>query len=150
METAKIIPFDPIHAYELLDKKIREEDMWVSGQDWELAINGWFRYGPGYTVKIGDDILCVCGVVLMGNGNGEAWSLMSPMISKYPVTLSKCMIRCLNDSIQVENLKRVQAIVNPDHEKAKRFMEFLGFSLEGTLKGFGVNKEDLLMYGRVI
>lgn len=142
--------FEKLHAYDILDRKVREEDLWLSTQNWESAIDAWYDRGPASTVVIDGDIICCGGVVLLGYQRGEAWMLMSPLFAKYPKTVYSSVKRFLNNTIKVEKLRRVQAISNPDHYKAGTFLEHLGFQCEGVLRKYGPNCEDLLMFSRVM
>ena len=142
----QIVEYDPAHAFDIISRGLRDEDQWLKDQDWVEAANGWHTYGPGWTL-IEDEVVMCFGVVFLGNGNGEVWGLMSELINKYPVAISKAIKSKLSE--MMKDLKRLQTIIHPDHKKAIRFAKFLGFSYEGTMKKIAVTGDDLMLYGRV-
>lgn len=147
--TGRVIPYNPTHAYAILDRNVRERDMWLSKfPDWEEFATGWKNAGPAYTFMVGDDVVACGGVVLQKWQRGEAWSLFSSLFYKYKKTcFSVCKIY-LNRIIKDQNLRRVQAVTAPTFAEGRNFLEHLDFRLEGTLVAFGPNGEDVLMYGR--
>ena len=146
----KTVKFEKIHAYEILDRSVREDDFWLSGQDWERAIDIWAEEGPAYTMIIDDQLVACGGVTLLGWRRGEAWILLSPLFSKYPKSTYVTVKASLDGMIEDNNLRRVQAIVNPEFPAHSRFLKHLGFEYEGTLRSYGINAEDLFMFGRII
>lgn len=146
----KVIPFEKAHALDILDRNVRERDAWISGHgDFENIIETWKTGGPAYTIIIDDQVIMSAGVVLMGWNRGEAWTLLSTLFFKHPKTCFKQVLYRLEEIIYTHKLKRVQALVSPEFEKGVRFVEHLGFEKEGTLKAFGPNNEDLVMFGRI-
>jgi RimJ/RimL family protein N-acetyltransferase len=148
--SAKIITFEKLHAYDILDRNVREQDIWLSNQNWEEAVKGWKECGPAYTLVIDNQIICCGGIVLIGNRNGEAWTLLSPLFYKYIKTAFKAIKQYLQQIVEKESLKRVQATIHPDQDTAIRFIEHLGFHNE-TPNGMiasGPNGENLLLFAR--
>ena len=147
---AKIIAFEGVHAYDILDRNIREEDIWISGQNWEEAVKGWKERGPAYTLVIDDQIIGCGGVVLMSHRIGEAWTLLSSLFYKYPKTSYKTIKQYLQQIIEKEKLKRIQAVIYPNQNRAIRFIEHLGFHNEtpNGMVASGPNGENLLLFAR--
>jgi RimJ/RimL family protein N-acetyltransferase len=146
----EIITYKREHAYDILDRNVRECDVWLTNApDWEKWAVGWETSGPSYTLVIDDQIVACAGVVLMNYNRGEAWTLFSPLINKYPKTCFKAIRDELRGIVSEHGLKRVQALVRPGLEVAERFVEHLGFEKEGVLVAFGPGGEDMTMYGRI-
>ena len=145
-----VTPYEIIHAYDIIDRNVREQDLWLSGQDWETAVKGWKDGGPGYTLLIDEKVVGCGGVVLTQWQCGEAWTLFSTLFFKHYRTAYKAIKKNLENIIEDENLRRVQSLIHPEHEEAKRFIIHLGFQCEGLLRKYGPNGEDLFMYSRVM
>lgn len=146
----KLVNFEKYHAYTIIERNIREEDLWLSGQNWEEAIEGWEKGGPAYTLFNDREPILCGGIVLMGWQRGEAWLLLSSLFYGHVLTSYKAVKRGFADIVSRETLRRVQALVNPKHEAAIRFIEHLGFENEGLLRQFGPSGEDLYMYARIV
>ena len=147
----EIIQYEPIHAYTILERNVREEDMWLSKYpDWEKWSKGWKDGGPAYTLVIDGEIVGCAGVVLMDWNRGEAWTLLSSLFYKYKKTVFKAIKNNLESIINDKKLRRVQAIVYDGTEKiCGNFLEHLGFSWEAKHRKYGPNGEDVHIYAKV-
>ena len=106
--------------------------------------------GPCFSVFAPDGQLLGCGGVGMyWSGVGEAWLLLSARVSNYPVSLHRICSRALSRIIDDEKLHRVQAVVPQGHERARRWIERLGFCYEGLMPGYGPDQSWFERYGRV-
>lgn len=144
------IQYEPAHAYLILDNKVREQDMWLSAfPDWDKWVEGWKDGGPARTLIIEHQIVCCGGIVLLEWNKGEAWTLFSTLINKYPKSVFRFVRDNLELLIREHELNRVQALINPYSDRSQRFAEHLGFEKEGLLRSFGPNGEDYLMYARI-
>ncbi len=75
----------------------------------------------------------------MGWQRGTAWLL--------PSTAFYC--HKMGEIQQNYALRRIQAVVDLGFEAARRYAEHLGFKCEGLLECYGLQGEDMLMYGKV-
>ena len=145
-----LVPFETVHAYDILDRSIRDSDMWLTDSpDWEKWIKRWKADGPAQTLVIDGQVIGCGGVTLLEWNQGQAWTLFSPLIDKYPVACFRAIRNGLTQVIAEHGLQRVQAFVKADFEVGKRFVECFGFQSEGVMKAFGPAKEDVIMYGRI-
>lgn len=105
--------------------------------------------GISETMVLGDKVLACGGVMRIGASHiGTAWTYIS-------WDLSSCCLRSfLQASRQIiarahdkTDLRRVQASVYAIDEKSKRFIEYLGFEYEGTMRQFGPEGQTALLYG---
>jgi RimJ/RimL family protein N-acetyltransferase len=148
--TPIIVPYYPAHAYEVLQRNVREQDLWLSDYpEWDQWVQGWKDGGPAYTLIMDDQVVGCAGVVLLEWGRGEAWTLLSSLFYRYKLTAIRFIKKYLQRIAEDEELKRVQAQVRCDFEAGKRFIEFLGFEREGVLRRFGPNSEDIVMYSKL-
>ena len=148
----EIIQYEPIHAYTILERNVREEDMWLSKYpDWEKWTKGWKDSGPAYTLVIDGEIVGCAGVVLMDWNRGEAWTLLSSLFYRYKKTVFKAIKNNLESIIKDKKLRRVQSLVYDGTEKiCGNFLEHLGFEWEVKLEKYGPNGENLHLYKRII
>ena len=79
---------------------------------------------------------------------GEAWLIPSDNIPKYKLKIIRTLKNHIDKITAEDDLHRLQATVRDDFDIAKRFIEFLGFEREGTLKNYGPDKTDHIMYSR--
>jgi len=78
----EIKPFKIEHAYEILDRNIREQDIWLTGfGDFENIVKIWETGGPSYSLFIDDQVGFCAGVVDMLWQRGEAWTLLSSLFT---------------------------------------------------------------------
>lgn len=146
----KIIPFEPEHAYEIVGRNLREHDIEISRYpDWKDHVRGWKENGPAYSLVINGEVIGCAGVVMLGKGRGEAWTLLSSFFYRYKKTAYRAICEGLRKIIEEKELWRVQALVRPDFETGEHFIKHLGFEREGLLRGYGPNGEDLIMFARL-
>lgn len=146
-----IIPYKAMHAYIILERNIREQDIWLSKfPDWDRWVRGWENKGPGFTLVIDGEIVGCAGIVLMEWNRGEAWTLLSSLFYKYKKISYRAIRNGLESIIRDKKLRRVQASVYEGTEKiCGNFLEHLGFEWEGKHRKFGPNGEDIHIYARV-
>ena len=142
--------FKPEHAFDILDRNVDEENVWLSRfGDFEDFIKIWEKGGPSYTLFIDNQIVFCGGVVDMRWNRGEAWTLLSSLFYKYPKACVKTIKNELGRIIREFSFERVQAIVEPEDNRAIRFIEYLGFEREGLLRKYLPDGKDMLMYARI-
>lgn len=138
----KVIPFEKKH---LLTANIEggEEHRRLLVEN--LKING----GPAYTLlDERGDIVAMAGVEIIWPGVGHAWAVMTGLIKKYPVALTKETRRYLEKIIKEHRLHRVQADVIEGFEQAECWIALLGFDYEGPLNRYGPNGDNFFRYAR--
>jgi len=147
----EMVQYEPVHAYKILDKNIRECDAWLSDYpDWEETVKGWKKYGPAFTMFVDDEIVGCGGVTIIKTGVGEAWTLLSKNFYKYPKTSFRALKNGLNDIIMSWKLRRVQAVVFKGFDSGCHLLRHLGFENEtpNGMVSFGPNGEDMYLFGR--
>lgn len=103
----------------------------------------------GFTLEDSGTVLAVGGVHVMWFGAGEGWVLVSPECLDIPASFARYAKRQFNSILQETNLRRVQASIHVNDERAYRFAEWLGFEDEGIMRKYGVDGGDYYRMARV-
>jgi len=115
--------------------------------DWDGEVKVKEGLKPSATFLSNSGEVMACGgVFILWPGTGEAWLFLS-RLAGYSVVLS--VKKQLEEWMKQYDLQRVQAEVRSDFSAGRRFLEWLGMDLEGTLRKFGPNGFDYAMYARV-
>lgn len=99
-----------------------------------------------YSIIDGERILLVGGLAEYWEGRGEAWAHLNAYSKKDFVILTRHVRRYL-DSLPH---RRIEASVEVDFKRGRRWVKALGFTLEvERLRKFLPNGKDCAMYARV-
>lgn len=95
-----------------------------------------------------DKIIAAGGIVKMWEGVGTAWAVLGNIENKRKVALlyKKHLYKMMIDN----RFHRLQADILVGFDKGVRFVEFLGFKFEGTMKAYDKDKRDYLRYALVM
>jgi hypothetical protein len=89
-------------------------------------------------------VIGIIGFVPLTPGVCEVFVLASKDQSRFPVAFARCVLK------EIGNLcakyRRIQAVTE-DNSFHTRWIMWLGFVREGTLKKYGLNGEDMVMWG---
>ena len=102
-----------------------------------------------YTLLDDDKVLAVGGAHIMWFGAGEGWVLVSPDCLRTPASFARYAKRLFGSILQDTDLRRVQASIHVDDDRAYRFAEWLGFENEGIMRKYGVDGGDYYRMARV-
>lgn len=97
----------------------------------------------------GDSPVAMIGMQERWTGVAEVFTLLSKEALDRPVALSRGVLDWLEQSAVHFGLWRVQATARADRPKAQRFLVWLGFEREGTLRRYGPDGADHLLYARL-
>lgn len=100
--------------------------------------------GPAVTVFDGTRIVLCGGIVVQSPGRGECWALMAEGTARHMTWLHYGVKRFLS----IDRWQRLEATVQEGFGQGCRWVELLGFEFEGKMKGYGLNGETYLRYGR--
>ena len=114
-----------------------------------IKIKGFWKHGPSYTVFHGDRIVFCAGVAILRKGLGEVWNISDIYAAKIPLSVTRCHEWFIDNIAKKYNLRRMQSWVCIDDQQSARYNRMIGFEWEGTLKGIGLNGEDMKIFGRV-
>lgn len=141
-----IIPFKIEHAL-LLSVRPHEEKI-KDNKDFEK----WARLNSesiSFSGFCNDKIVGCGGVRTIWDGVGEAWVLASSEIYKHPKSTFKNVRNYLNKIIKEQGFWRVQAHVRTDNPRGIKFVQMLGFKLEGKMAKFNTDKTDSYLFARI-
>lgn len=109
------------------------------------------------TIRKNNSIMGVCGVVVLWEGVGELWLILTSDFREYIAGSINRRIQALLDMskvvtglIQSNNLRRVQTTVRANFPESIRLHEYLGMKREGLRPEYFPGGEDAIMYGKVI
>lgn len=141
----KIIKFKIEHALSL-DIRPHEEKI-KNNKDFEK----WAKLNEESTSFSGfcDGKLIGCaGIRIVWEGVGEAWALASQDIYKHPKSAFKNVRDYLDKIIKEQGFWRVQANVRIDNPMGIKFVQMLGFKIEGKMEKFNIDKTDAYLFAR--
>jgi hypothetical protein len=99
----------------------------------------------GHTLCLDDGtVLGIIGAVQMIPGVCEVFILASEEQAAHPIPFGRLIKREVF-TLRKE-YRRIQAISKPD-DFHKRWLSWLGFKAEGTLKAYGMDGSDMIMWG---
>lgn len=104
-------------------------------------------YGASY---IRDGKIYACGGVYpMWSGVGQCWMIAAKDYKKYKLNIARYMREVIEVAGNQFGFKRIQGTVRANHHEAVKFLEWMKFKKEGTLRRYGYNGQDHIMYSRV-
>ena len=142
-----IIPFEVKHALSL-DVRPHEEGI-KKHPDYKkwLLINA---DGVGFSGFCDGQLIGCAGVRTLWPGVGEAWFIAGTAIYKHPKSVFKAVKNYLDKIIKEQEFWRVQANVRVDNSMGVKFIQMLGFKIEGKMGKFNPDGTDAYMLGRTL
>jgi len=108
-----------------------------------------YRHVNGATILIDGEIAGIMGIAPLWPGVGEVTMIPSELFYKNIKSCVKLLRESLSVGCEAYGLHRIQATTLESCPKHGRFLAFLGFELEGKLRGYGTAGENYLMYSYV-
>lgn len=108
-----------------------------------------YRHVNGATILIDGEIAGIMGIAPLWHGVGEVTMIPSELFYKNIKSCVKLIRESLSVGLEAYGLHRIQATTLESCPKHGRFLAFLGFELEGVLKGYGTQGENHLMFSYV-
>lgn len=145
----EIVKYQSVHGLELLERKVREENFFLTVVgDWEKEVHTWESGGPAYTLMIDGYPEASGGITMLTERIGECWFLI-PVGSQHDLVISRHLYRMLEIIIRNNDFNRLQSFIVEGFAEGVKLVERLGFALEGTLKKYGPNGENMHLYARI-
>lgn len=110
-----------------------------------------FLEGPCYTIYVDEDppkIVLMGGLVIQHDGVAVGWSWPTSLTEKYPLFSYKTSKWVVDEGFNTLGLHKIISYCFANDERARRYNEALGFTMEALLKQHGSNKEDMILYAR--
>lgn len=100
-----------------------------------------------YAIFHGENLLMLISIFVIGKGVGEISFLTDDNFVKAPLAVRLSMLRSFQFAVTNAPFHRLQAKVKDSFMIGRKFVEGMGFENEGTLKGYGENGADYIIYG---
>ena len=140
-----IIPAVPSDLDQLELKEIFEhKDALVCGKAVIRAGN------PAFSIIADLKVIGVFGGTYLYPGVMEVFGLFSEEIKTHRFSFHKACLELVKGAFEKYNVHRLQIVVRADYREGQKWANVLGFLAEGTLRKFGPDKHDYIIYGRVI
>lgn len=105
---------------------------------------------PMYTfISDSGEILCIVGGSTIWEGVLQLNAIFTTTAYEHRIELARDMQLFLKKFLRTTKIHRLEATVRSDFSEGKKFLQFLGFKYEGTLKQYGTDKTDYDMFGKV-
>jgi hypothetical protein len=125
----------------------------ASGQDVSLRVGSarelgrlYSRYGPAYTLWIGDRIAACMGVMIPWEGHGDGWAVWTPLGLRHPGLVHRMAKPGLRRIIRDYKLRRLQADVIAAFPAGRRWAEHMDLTFEGLMPAFGPHGETFARF----
>ena len=145
----RIVPFEAWHYLLLADHAYPWEGLPWRPDPLRFAL--WaHENGPAWTGFEEETMLGSAGVILRWPGLGYAWAVLTPAGRRRPIPVHRGVRRHFEDIIVKESLRRIDAEVLQVDRIACRWLERLGFQVDGEMPAFGPRGEPFVRYVRLI
>lgn len=144
----ELIKYEPVHAYEIFNKEIKESGMVLSATgDWEGSAEMWRTAGPAFTLLIDDEPVVCGGIALLDPTYGECWLLVPR--HDHGIVIFRYVLRMLRKLIDEHKFRRLQAHVVKGFTEGEELMKRLDFEFEGWLNKYFPNGDTAGIYAKV-
>lgn len=147
MTDVKVVQFQ-VHHLDVMDLR-------------EIELGGPFRLGDfkdridsiakesvqAATFLYDGRVLLCAGFTLLWPGVYVVWMIPSTHIQKAPISVARMIRRYVDRIMSDFKAHRIQTTTHDD-PLHRRWMEFLGFKLEGVMERYTHDGKDMLMYAR--
>lgn len=139
------VPFHPGHVSSLKNTKKGVFDQQTLSQMLEVQAS----MGHAITAYVHGRPAACFGYSLLWPGVAEMWLHVDESARKYGKTMTRAAIAFRDFTVISANLHRLQISVECDDERAVRWGQAIGFSIEGRLRSYGPNQADFFMMSRI-
>jgi len=140
-----IVPYNEVFLWDFhykgMEKKFILSDEQVRG----LITQCTEREGRTMVGLLDGGVVFFAGITLLGPRVGEGWAFVNPPPKNKRIATYRALYRVMHKMADELNLVRLQSVCFPV-EKAKKFLESLGFEKEAVLRKLFQGKEDLILY----
>lgn len=104
------------------------------------------RNGIAVVFMADDEPVCLMGVINSSPGVGEGWFRAAPAAKAHLRGIKMAVPKIISLAVAVHQLHRVHTLAKTGYDPGRRFVEFLGFEYEATLKRIGPEASDYDIY----
>lgn len=147
MTDQTIIPFKVEHLENINFRKIDADIFQMYGNEPELFKE--CEKGSAITYVRDNEIIGCGGVFPLWKNVGQCWMIACCDYKKYWLNAGRYMLWTINAAFKTFDLNRIQGTARANHKEAIKFLKWANFKEEGTLKSYGANGEDHIMFARL-
>jgi len=149
--TLKRCVFVPFHWSHALAMNLRPFDRahFDTIPDYRERLLAITQAGLSKTAVVDGDMVCSFGVVELWPGVAEAWMLTSYNVERFPISLTRGARRYFDHIYSDLKLHRLQIMVDCRNVIAIKWAKALKLTEEGTLRGYGPDGSDHLVFAKV-
>jgi hypothetical protein len=115
----------------------------------EIAAMFALKVGPAWVLTVDEAPIVIAGFDMLRPGVWQDWLFSTPEAWEKHWRLVTKVSRKVMDAMLQTEAHRLQCVSLASRIHAHRWYRPLGLELEGTLRGYGVNGEDALMFARL-
>ena len=143
MSKVKIVPFHLNHL-DVMDIRESERELIACKQE---AIKAIAQQSAITTIIYNGVILAVMGAYMLWDGCYEVFVIPSSYAPMYPKAFCK-QAKFYADTLLETGARRLQtsSVADATHD---RWMTFLGFEKEGTMKQYSIDGQDFCLWARI-
>ena len=104
--------------------------------------------GPAYSFYYQDKLLFCCGMIILRPGVGSTWIVCDKAIKGFGIEVLHYSKMFVDETIKKCKLHRVQAEIKSSIRLYHQFIKRLGFQEEGTMRKYGLDGSDYILYSR--
>lgn len=134
--------FQPDHLRRLL---LQPSQAFLGESMSDPAYGEMLAQSTSFSAIDGDQVVGCAGIIPMWEGRSVAWALLSADIGPRMVKIHRAAVRLL----AFQTCRRIEATCDVRFEPARRWLEMLGFQLEGRLRAYTPTGDDHDLYARV-
>ena len=107
----------------------------------ELSVAGY-----AWTAESGDEVLAIAGLLPQWENRALAWALVSKSAGAHFAAIHKAVHRF----VSAAPFRRIEATVDVGFRQGCRWIEMLGFEIEGYMRAYRPDGADMLLYARIV
>jgi hypothetical protein len=101
--------------------------------------------GLALTFEDGEEVLMIAGLVPQWTNRAIAWTLISKNAGRHFVEMHRYVENFLNNS----EFRRIESMVDVGFVAGHRWMQMLGFEVEGYMRAYQPSGADMVLYARI-
>lgn len=101
--------------------------------------------GNAWTAEVDGEVIAIAGLLPQWENRALAWALLAQSAGTHFAPIHKSIKRFL----QASPFRRIEATVDVGFRPGCRWIEMLGFEIEGYMRAYRPDGGDMLLYARV-
>jgi len=105
--------------------------------------------GVVFTIMYGEQPIALCGAIKLWDGVAEIWFLTTDHIEEHKTFFYREVVRLMNQVQKEQNIHRMQCTVETDFTQCQKWLEGLGFVIEGVMLMYGPDRKNHYRYAKL-